>query len=71
VILIFSVISRNCFCIGKFMDRDYGSRDHNSLSVYGGLVTMRQHSRSRAREVFVIAQGERDEVIGVLTNSTT
>jgi hypothetical protein len=53
------------------MDWVYGSRDHNSLSVYGGLVTMRRHSRYRAREVFVIAQGERDEVIRVLTNSTT
>jgi hypothetical protein len=55
------------------MDQVYGSRDHGCLSVHGGLTTMGQHGHSGVREVIVIAQRgrEREEVIRVLTNSTT
>jgi hypothetical protein len=42
------------------MDRVYGSRDHGWLSVHGGLMTMERCGRSRAREVVVIAQRERE-----------
>jgi hypothetical protein len=61
------------FFIGKIMDQVYGLRDHYSLLVHGGLATMRRHGRSEAREVFTIAQRERekDEVVEVLTNVTT
>jgi hypothetical protein len=38
MLLSFSGISGNCFCIGKVMDRVYGSRDHGRLSVHGGLI---------------------------------
>jgi hypothetical protein len=54
-ILIFSGISWNCFCIGKVMDRVYGSRDHDWLSVHGGLTTMGRRGSSRAQEVAMIA----------------
>jgi hypothetical protein len=40
VILVFSGISQDCFFIGKVMDWVYGSRDHDWLSVHGGLTTM-------------------------------
>jgi hypothetical protein len=59
-ILTFSMISQNCFCIRKVMDRVYRSRDHSWLSIHGGLTTMGWHGRSRAREVVVIAQRERE-----------
>jgi hypothetical protein len=36
------------------MDRVYGSRDYNWLSVHGGLTTMGRHDRSGAREIVVI-----------------
>jgi hypothetical protein len=52
------------------MDQVYGSRDHDWLSLHGGLVTMERHGRSGAREVIMIAQRER-EVIGVVTNGVT
>jgi hypothetical protein len=71
VILIFSEISQNCFYIEKVMDQVYGSRDHGCLSVHGGLATMGWRDCSRAQEVVVIAQREREEVIGVLTNDAT
>jgi hypothetical protein len=54
MILVFFWIYRNCFYIGKVMDRVYGSRDHNWLSVHGGLTTMGRHDRSGAREIVVI-----------------
>jgi hypothetical protein len=60
MILAFSGISRNCFCIGKVMDFVYGSRNYGWLSVHGGLATIGQRDRSEAREVF-----------GVLTNGAT
>jgi hypothetical protein len=60
VILVFSEISRNCFCIGKIMGRVYGSRDHGWLSVHGGLTTMGRPGRSGAWEVIVIARRERE-----------
>jgi hypothetical protein len=53
VILAFSDISRNR--IGKVMDWIYGSRDHDWVLVYGGLVTMGWRSCFGAREVVVIA----------------
>jgi hypothetical protein len=37
------------------MDWVYGSQDHNSLSIHGGLTTMGRRDCSRAREVVVIA----------------
>jgi hypothetical protein len=40
------------------MDQVYGSRDHDWLSVHGGLATMRQRDCSETREVVVIAQRE-------------
>jgi hypothetical protein len=48
------------------MDRVYESRDHSWLSVHGELMTMGRHGRSEAREVIVIAQREREEVVRVL-----
>jgi hypothetical protein len=75
MILAFSEISQNCFFIGKVMDQVYGSRDHGCLSVHSGLATMGQHDRSKAREVVMIAQKERErereEVIRILTNDAT
>jgi hypothetical protein len=59
--LVFSRISQNCFCIGKVMDRVYGSRDHGWLSVHGGLTTMGRRGHSGAREVVMIAQREREK----------
>jgi hypothetical protein len=59
-ILVFSGISQNYFCIGKIMNRVYGSRDDGCFSVRGGLTTMGQRGHSRAREVIVIAQRERE-----------
>jgi hypothetical protein len=41
------------------MNRVYGSRNHDWLSVHGGLVTIGRRGRSRAQEVVVIAQRER------------
>jgi hypothetical protein len=41
------------------MDWIYGSRDHNWLLVHGGLTTMVWRGHSRAREVIMLAQGER------------
>jgi hypothetical protein len=51
------------------MNRVYESR----LSIHSGLMTMGRHGRSRAREVVVIPQREREreEVIIVLTNYAT
>jgi hypothetical protein len=48
------------FFIGKVIDRVYGSRDHDCLSVHGGLTTMGRRGCSGAREVVVIAQKERE-----------
>jgi hypothetical protein len=42
------------------MDRVYGSRDHDWLSIHGGLMTMGRCSRSGARVVVVVAQRERE-----------
>jgi hypothetical protein len=42
------------------MDRVYGSRDHDCLSVRGGLATMGQGGCSRAQKVVVIAERERE-----------
>jgi hypothetical protein len=42
------------------MDGVYGSREHVWLSVHGGLVTMGKHGRSKAWEVVVTAQRERE-----------
>jgi hypothetical protein len=42
------------------MDRVYESRDHNWLSVHGGLATMGRRGRSRTWEVIVIARSERE-----------
>jgi hypothetical protein len=55
------------------MDRVYGSRDHDCLSVRGGLATMGQGGCSRAQKVVVIAEREREreEVVRVLTNDAT
>jgi hypothetical protein len=58
VILAFSDISQNR--IGKVMDWIYGSRDHDWVLVYGGLMTMGWRSRFGAREAVVIAQRERE-----------
>jgi hypothetical protein len=60
MILVFSKISWNCFLIKKVMDQVYGSRGHGWLSVHGGLMSMGRRCRSRAREVVVIAQRERE-----------
>jgi hypothetical protein len=73
-ILAFSMISQNCFCIGKVIDWVYGSQDHGWLSVHGGLTTMRWRGHSRTRDIIMIAQREREreeEVVGVLTNDAT
>jgi hypothetical protein len=49
MILAFSEISQNCFCIGKIMDRVYGSRDHGWHSVHGGFMTMGgRHNKERS-----------------------
>jgi hypothetical protein len=74
MILAFSEISWNCYCIGKVMDQIYRSRDHGWLLVHGGLATMERRDRSGAWEVIVIAWREREkegEVIGVFTNGAT
>jgi hypothetical protein len=42
------------------MDRVYASRDHDWLSVHGGLATMGRRGRSGAREVVVIARRKRE-----------
>jgi hypothetical protein len=59
------------FCIEKVMDRVYGSWDRSWLSVHGGLTSMGQRGRFVAQEVIVIAQRERKDVVGVLTNDAT
>jgi hypothetical protein len=61
------------FFIGKVMDRVYESRDHNWLSVHGGLMTIGRRDRSGAREVVVVARRERErgEVVEVPTNDAT
>jgi hypothetical protein len=59
-ILIFLGISQNCFCIGKVMNQVYKSQDHGWLLVHGGLTTMRQRGRYRARKVIVTTQKERE-----------
>jgi hypothetical protein len=41
------------------MDWIYGSHDHNWLLLHGGLTTMVWRGHSRAREVIMLAQGER------------
>jgi hypothetical protein len=46
--------------IEKVIDRIYGSRDHGWLSIYGGLTTIWQCGRSKAQEVIVTAQRERE-----------
>jgi hypothetical protein len=59
------------------MDRVYGSRDHDWLLVYNGLMNMGWRGRFRAREVVVVArrerasEREREEVIGILINDAT
>jgi hypothetical protein len=53
------------------MDRVYGSRNNGWLLVHGGLTTMEWRGCSEAREVVVIAQREREEVIEVLSNEAT
>jgi hypothetical protein len=70
-ILAFSRISHNCFCTGKVMDQVYGSPDHDWLSVDGGFAAMGRRGRFGAWEVVVIAQREREVIVGVLTNSAT
>jgi hypothetical protein len=60
VILIFYGISWNCFYIGKVMDQVYGSWDNDWLSVHGELTTMGRRNHSRAWEVVVMAQRERE-----------
>jgi hypothetical protein len=60
VILAFSKVSQNCFCIGKVLHRVYGSRDHGGLLFHGILTTMGRCGRSRAREFVVIARRERE-----------
>jgi hypothetical protein len=42
------------------MDRTCGSLDHGWLSVHGELVTMGRRNCSRAREVIVVARGEKE-----------
>jgi hypothetical protein len=42
------------------MDWVYGSRDHDLVSVHGGLTTMVQRGHSGVQEVIVIAQRERE-----------
>jgi hypothetical protein len=42
------------------MDLVYGSQDHDWLSVHGRLAIMEWRGRSKAREVIVIAQRERE-----------
>jgi hypothetical protein len=69
VILAFSKVSQNCFCIGKVLHRVYGSWDHGGLLFHGVLTTMGWCGRSRAREFVVIARRERER--GVPTNGAT
>jgi hypothetical protein len=64
MILAFSEISWNCYCIGKVMDQIYRSRDHGWLLVHGGLATMERRDRSGAWEVIVIAWRERERKRG-------
>jgi hypothetical protein len=77
VILILTVISRNCLCIGKVMNRVYGSRDHDCFLVHGRLATMGRRGCFRAREVVVIprreieGEEEKEEVVRLLTNGAT
>jgi hypothetical protein len=52
------------------VDPIYKSQGHGWLSVHGGLTTMGQRSRSGAREVIVVAQRKREEVIGVLNRGS-
>jgi hypothetical protein len=59
VILVFSEISQNYFYIEKVMDRVHASRDHDCLSVHGGLTILVRHDCSGAQEVVVIAWKER------------
>jgi hypothetical protein len=40
MMLVFSKISQNYFCIVKVMDQIYGSRDNDWLLVYGGLAVI-------------------------------
>jgi hypothetical protein len=60
MILVFFGISRNYFCIGKIMDRVYELRNHDWLSVHGGLTTMGLRDLYGARKVVVIAQRKRE-----------
>jgi hypothetical protein len=53
------------------MDEIYGSRDFCCLSIHGGLMTIGQRGRSGGWEVVMIARREREEVVGVVTNSAT
>jgi hypothetical protein len=55
-----SRIYQNCFCMGKVMNRVYGSRDHDYLSVHGGLTIMGRRDRSEAQKFIVIAHRERE-----------
>jgi hypothetical protein len=73
MIFSFFEISQNYFCIGKVMNRLYGSRDHDWLSVHGGLPTMGWCGHSIAREVVVIVwkEIEGEEVVRVLTIGIT
>jgi hypothetical protein len=41
------------------MDQVYVSRDHDWLSVYGGLATMGRRGHSGTQEIVVIAWRER------------
>jgi hypothetical protein len=42
------------------MNQVYKSQDHGWLLVHGGLTTMRQRGRYRARKVIVTTQRERE-----------
>jgi hypothetical protein len=46
------------------MDQVYGSRDHDWLSVRGGLTTMGWRGRSGPREIVVISRRKRERSSG-------
>jgi hypothetical protein len=71
MMLVFSKISQNYFCIVKVVDQIYGSRDNDWLLVYGGLAVIGRCGHFKTREVIEIARREREggeEFVGVLTN---
>jgi hypothetical protein len=53
------------------MNQVYKSQDHGWLLVHGGLTTMRQRGRYRARKVIVTTQRERERFVRILTNDAT